>query len=216
MGLTAVFIGLEAVTDEELNLMNKESPAGDNIKAIEVLKRNQVDTYGSLIPGQDYLKEDWERLWKFIEKTGLYYVNISPMTPLPGTDMWENYKDQLTVPIDAHGLFDLSHMLLPTKLDLRTYYRELLKLYQKTIFNLRRAKKHTYRTLPSIWSWQYYRILRGSLKIRKQFLNAHKHHSPAELKIALYKGKEMPNLDYSTKSNHPSFLLEKSHGLDHA
>tara|TARA_B110000046_G_scaffold391_1_gene539 strand:+ start:4059 stop:5570 length:1512 start_codon:yes stop_codon:yes gene_type:complete len=205
LGLTAVFIGLEAVTDSELDQMNKESPATENIKAIEVLKRNKIDTYGSLIPGQNYLKEDWDRLWKFIQETGLYYVNISPITPLPGTDIWNDFKGQLTVPEDAHGLFDLSHMLLPTKLSLKAYYRELLSLYQKTIFNLKRAKNHTYRTLPSVWSIQYYRILRGSLKIRKQFLNAHKHHSAAEIKIAQFKGAEVPQLTYKTKLRHPSF-----------
>jgi hopanoid C-3 methylase len=205
LGLKAVFIGLEATTDDELTMMNKESPAEENLKAIEVLRRYKIDTYGSLIPGPEYEKKDWDRLWKFIEDTGLYYVNISPATPLPGADMWRVYKDQLTVPFDAHGLFDLSHMVLPTKMELKDYYRELLRLYSRTILSLSRAKNNTYRTLPSVWSLKYFRILLGSLKIGRQFINAHNHHSEKEIALARYKGEPVPGLDFQQKFNKPSF-----------
>jgi hypothetical protein len=185
--------------------MNKESPADDNLKAIEVLRRHRIDTYGSLIPGPDYEKKDWDRLWKFINDTGLYYVNISPATPLPGADMWDDYKDKLTVPVDAHGLFDLSHMILPTKMPLKDYYRELLRLYGRTILSLTRAKNNTFRTLPSIWSLGYFRILQGSLKIGRQFMLAHHHHSAKEIALAQYKGEPVPGLTFETKLQHPSF-----------
>ena len=81
MGLKAVFIGLEATTDEELNDMNKQLPAHYNSKAIEILRKHKIDTYGSLIPGADYQPKDWQRLMKFIKDHKLYYVNISPATP---------------------------------------------------------------------------------------------------------------------------------------
>lgn len=205
LGLSAVFIGLEAVTDTELTSMNKELPAVDNIKAIEVLRKYNIDTYGSLIPGADYSVEDWDRLWTFIKDNGLYYVNISPHTPLPGADMWEEFKDQITVPEDAHGLFDLSHMILPTKMPLKQYYRQLLKLYARTILNLARAQKVAQRTLPSIWSMKYVRVILGSLKIGRQFWTAHKHHSPKEIAIATYKGEPVDGLTYKSKLSHNSF-----------
>ena len=84
LGLHAVFIGLEAATNTELDSMNKESTVDYNRAAVAMLKKYKVDTYGSLIPNPDYTKEDWKRLWDFIEETGLYYVNISPLTPLAG------------------------------------------------------------------------------------------------------------------------------------
>ncbi len=205
LGLSAVFIGLEATTDVELSLMNKEGEAWQNRKAIEVLRKYNIDTYGSLIPGAEYTRYDWERLWTFVKETGLYYVNISPHTPLPGADIWDIYKDKITIPVDAHGLFDLSHMLLPTKVSLKTFYRELLWLYVRTILNFSRANKVTQRTLPSIWSLKYLRVIWGSLKIGKQFWFAHKHHSVKEIAIARYKGKRPKNITYETKFKHPSF-----------
>ena len=188
LGLSAVFIGLEAATNRELDLMNKECTVDYNRKAIEILRKYKVDTYGSLIPNPDYLPEDWKRLWKFIEETGLYYVNISPLTPMPGTVIWPQYQQNTTVPREAHGLWDLSHVLLPTRMSLKPYYRSLLTLYAKTILNIFRAKKHAQRTLPSIWSWKYLRLLWGSLKIGKQFWFAHTHHSAHELKRAMDRG----------------------------
>jgi len=119
LGLRAVFIGLDGVTDEELKHMNKQSSAHYNRKAVEVLRKYEVDTYGSLIPGADYEKKDWDRLWQFIEDAKLYYVNISPATPLPGAMDYDAQKSKLTVPVDAHGLFDLSHQLMPTKMPLK-------------------------------------------------------------------------------------------------
>lgn len=205
LGLSAVFIGLEATTDDELNSMNKELPASDNYKAVEILRKYKIDTYGSLIPSPDYEREDWERLWQFIEKTGLYYVNISPHTPLPGAEIWDDYKDKITVPEDAHGLFDLSHIILPTKMPLKDYYRELLRLYSRSILSLSRAKNVTQRTLPSIWSWKYARILVGSMKIGWQFWSAHRHHSPKEIAIARYKGEPVAGLTFETKWAHPCF-----------
>lgn len=205
LGLRAVFIGLDAVTDEELKNMNKQSSASYNRKAVEILRKYEVDTYGSLIPGANYEKKDWDRLWQFIEDAKLYYVNISPATPLPGAMDYLAQKDGLTVPADAHGLFDLSHQLMPTKMPLKQYYRQLLYLYWKTIMNFRRAKKNTFRTLPTLWHKDYWHIILGGLKIGRQFYFAYKHHTPKEIAIATYKGRTVPDLTYEDKFSHPSF-----------
>ena len=188
LGLAAVFIGLEAATDGELDAMDKESTVDYNRRAIAVLRRHGVDTYGSLIPQPDYEHEDWERLWRFIDETGLYYVNISPLTPLPGTLIWDDYCERLTVSRRAHPLFDLSHVLLPTRVSLREYYRELLRLYVRTCLDIRRANRLTLGTRPPVWSRKYLRLWLGAVRIWLQMRNAHRHHSPAQLARARDRG----------------------------
>jgi radical SAM superfamily enzyme YgiQ (UPF0313 family) len=205
LGLKAVFIGLEAVTDEELIDMNKQMPVDYNKMAIEILREYKVDTYGSLIPGAEYKRKDWDRLWEFIKSSKLYYVNISPATPLPGAENYNDLKESLTVPEDAHDLFDLSHQLSPTRIPTKKYYRELLKLYAKTILNTKRASENTFRTLPSIWSLDYWKIILGALKIGQQFFNGHKHHSEKELKISRYRGIALEQHSFNDKFEHPSF-----------
>ena len=191
LGLKAVFVGLEAVTDGELDGMNKETSVDQNREAIRVLQRSGIDIYGSLIPQPDYTVDDWKRLRAFIRETGLYYLNISPLVPLPGTSEYETWKDRLIVPREAHGLWDLSHAVVETRLSLRMHYWQLLITYATVIFNLRRAKRVTQRTLPSIVSWNYARLLWGAAKIGLQFLGAPRHHSEAELAVAMDRGPEV-------------------------
>jgi hopanoid C-3 methylase len=206
LGLSAVLIGLEASTDHELESMSKECTVDFNRRAIEVLRRHGVDTYGSLIPQPDYMPDDWARLQKFIEDNGLYYLNISPLTPLPGTTIWNDYKDKLTVSRSAHGLWDLSHCLLPSKMPLKKYYRSLLGVYIRSILDIRRANRLTLRTRPSVWTPKYLRLWMGALKIMLQFLGAHRHHSPRHLKRAMDPGPEVPGLNQNrlTGSVRPS------------
>jgi radical SAM superfamily enzyme YgiQ (UPF0313 family) len=191
LGLKAVFVGIDAITDRQLDLMNKESSVEQNLEAIRVLQRHGVDVYGSLIPQPDYTVEDWKRLRAFIRDSGLYYVNISPLVPLPGTSEHDVYKDALIVPREAHGLWDLSHAVVKTRLPLAEHYRQLLITYASVIFNLRRARRVTQRTLPSVWSWNYLRLLWGAAKIGWQFLGAAGHHSPRQLRIAADRGPEV-------------------------
>lgn len=214
LGLTAVFIGLEAATNAELTDMDKDTEVRQNIRAIEVLRNYQIDTYGSLIPGADYTPQDWKRLWQFIKENRLYYVNISPMTPLPGSVVYPAQKPLLTVPEDAHSLFDLSHMLLPTRMSLKRYYRELLWLYARTILNVVRARKVAQRTLPSVWSLAYVNVLLGSLKIGRQFWNAHKHHSSKEIALARYKGEPLKTVTFESKFSNPCFAKPVTHTND--
>lgn len=191
LGLKAVFVGLEAVTDAELEGMNKETGVDQNLEAIRVLQRNGVDIYGSLIPQPDYTVDDWKRLRRFIRDSGLYYLNISPLVPLPGTSEYDVYEDRLIVPREAHGLWDLSHAVVRTRLSLRQHYWQLLLTYASVIFNLRRARHVTQRTLPTLWSWNYLRLLWGAARIGIQFLGAPWHHTPRALRVAMDRGPEV-------------------------
>ncbi|NNE02817.1 MAG: radical SAM protein [Flavobacteriaceae bacterium] len=198
IGLTAVLIGLEASTDTELNSMNKESCVNYNYEAIRVLSRNGVETYGSLIPQPDYTDEDWKHLYEFIEDTGLIYVNISPLTPLPGTSEYEKWRSKITVPRKAHGLWDLSHVLLPTNDSLKKYYQKLLWLYVKTCMNLGRIKKHSIRKLPPWYNVKRFRLIKGILKCYLQFRFAHWHHRRRFINKAMYRGPDVAGLRYKT------------------
>jgi hopanoid C-3 methylase len=185
LGLVAVIIGLEAATDDELAALEKNCTVDCNREAVRVLRKYGVDPYASLITRPEYTAEDWNRLQVFIDHQRIYYINISPLTPLPGTATWDMYGDRITVSRRAHGLWDLSHCLLPTRAPLKEYYRSLIKLYSKTLLDTRRARKDTLRTRPPIWSLKYLRILVGMLLIFVQFWHIHRHHEPAQLTRAM-------------------------------
>ncbi len=188
LGLSAVLVGLEAVTDRELRAIDKGTTVDENRRAIEVLRRNRVDVYGSLTPRADYLPEDWERLWRFVDETGLVYLNVSPLTPLPGTDLWAAEAGRLTVPRRAHALFDLSHCLLPTRMPLRDWYRALLRTYARACLRPLRTRRLVARPLPPFWSRRSLRLWWGALRVWLQLRRAHRHHEPALLARALEPG----------------------------
>lgn len=196
IGLSAVLIGLEASTDMELSGMDKESTVDYNRKAIEVLTKNNVDTYGSLIPQPDYTKKEWQRLFDFIEETGLYYLNVSPLTPLPGTPIFEDWQDKITVPRKAHGLWDLSHVIVPTKVSIKEFYKGLLWLYAKSCMDLNRARKLSLRKRPPWYSRKYFRLYLGVLRCYWQLRNAHHDHSKKNIAEAMDRGPEVPGLTY--------------------
>ena len=190
LGLSAVLLGLEAPTQGELDSLAKRTTVDHNRRAIEVLRRHGVDTYGSLMPRPDYEPADWERLRRYIEDNGLYYLNISPLTPLPGTAIWERYEGSLTVSRRAHGLWDLSHAVLPTRMPLKAYYRELLRTYAGAILDLRRARRLSLRRRPPLWSPAHLRLLWGAVRVYVQLLVAHRHHAPRAIARAEYPGPE--------------------------
>jgi radical SAM superfamily enzyme YgiQ (UPF0313 family) len=188
LGLQAVFIGLEAATDPELDSMDKRATVDHNRRAIALLRKHRIDVYGSLIVQPDYTEEDFERMKRFIDENGLYYLNISPLTPMPGTLIWEQYRDRLIVGREAHGLWDLSHTVLPTKLPLKRFYRLLLGVYTHACLSPWRARRLDLPTAPPIWSPKFLRLWVGALKIAAQFLSAHRHHTPRELARAADRG----------------------------
>ncbi len=201
LGLTAVIVGLEATTDAELQSLEKRCTVDDNREAVRVLRDFGVDIYASLIPRPDYTRSDWDRMFEFIEQNELYYVNISPLTPMPGSPIWREHENRVCVDRSAHGLWDLTHCVLPTREPLKTFYRNLLRLYARTVLNIGRANRLTLRTRPPIWSFKYLRLWWGAVRIFCQFLRAHRHHSPAEMAVAMDRGPDVNGLEFRAGDN---------------
>lgn len=200
LGLSAVIVGLEAGTNQELTEYEKSCTVEENRRAVRVLQEHGVDVYASFIPGPDYGAREWEQLFRFIDDNNLYYVNISPLTPLPGSPMWPTFEKHVTVDRRAHGLWDLTHCVLPTRTPLKSYYRNLLRVYARTVLNIRRANRLTLRTRPPVWSPKYLRLWLGAWKIFRQFKTAHRHHAPSELATAMDRGRDGCGASYRYQS----------------
>ncbi len=132
IGLSAVIVGIEAASQEELDSYNKKSLVTDNERAIAILQKYDIECYGTVILGIDWDKTHFDNLYAFIKKTGLIFVNLQPLTPMPGTGMLETFLDQLIIPYEDHEKWDMAHLVVrPTRLSIRSYYLQILKLYYK-------------------------------------------------------------------------------------
>lgn len=172
VGLRAVIVGVESPHPEELNRYNKGSSVELNEKAVEILSRHGVECYATLIMGLDWEKRHFDTLYTWLKQNKLCFINLQPLTPLPGTNLYNEYKDRLIIPRERYELWDLANLVVaPGRLPVRGYYLNILKVYFKITFNAQstlRNLKHG--LLPclklslGVWavSWQYVsKVIKG-------------------------------------------------------
>lgn len=131
IGLERVFVGIEFLRDEDLNFIGKKSTSKDNEGAIRILHDLGIDVYASFILRPEFTKADFAALRNYCRQLELSYASFAVLTPLPGTDLYQEVKDQLI--IHNYDYFDFIHTLLPTTLSLKEFYAEYHDLYIKGI-----------------------------------------------------------------------------------
>ncbi|MCL1918075.1 MAG: B12-binding domain-containing radical SAM protein [Peptococcaceae bacterium] len=133
VGLSAVFIGLESFKQNELENFNKHTTVEINLRAVRVLEDTNILTYCGIMVGQDWDRADFDGLITYLNGLKYPLVNIQPVTPIPGTPFHESVRSDLTVGLDRCEIWDMAHVLLkPTKMTEKEYYRNILRVYQKT------------------------------------------------------------------------------------
>ena len=151
IGLERVFVGLEFMRDADLKLIRKGSSVQNNTMAVKVLKSLDIDIFPTFIVRPEFERGDFSDLRKYCLDLDLNFIGFSVLTPLPGTDLYNDVKDRLIT--SNYDYFDFFHTLLPTRLPLKDFYRELTMLYKrsrslKNRINLMR--KYPLRELPSL------------------------------------------------------------------
>ena len=130
-GKMQVFLGLESVTDEGLAAVNKKNTADNNVRALQILKELGVGATCNFIVDPAWDHDDFARLRDWIEEMNAWISGFSILTPLPGTDLWDTAKSDITT--HQWEMFDIVHTVLPTKLPLREFYEEYSRLWRHVL-----------------------------------------------------------------------------------
>lgn len=130
-GQLAIFLGLESVTDEGLDAVNKSNTMANNARALAILREMGVGYTPNFIVDPAWDHEDFARLRDWIEETGAYNSGFSILTPLPGTDLWETAQRQVIT--RNWEMFDIVHTVLPTTLPLKDFYEEYSRLWRHVL-----------------------------------------------------------------------------------
>jgi hopanoid C-3 methylase HpnR len=127
LGLTIMFIGLEAIDAEGLQRFRKRIDLDRNMAALEAARSLGISVAINLIadPSWDRTRFETIRQWCLAIPE---VVNLSVTTPYPGTEIWQTEQRRLTT--RDYRLFDIQHAVLPTKLPLPEFYAELVKTQQ--------------------------------------------------------------------------------------
>lgn len=131
IGLERVFVGLEFFRDEDLDYIRKRSTSKDNEDAVQILHALGIDVYASFIVGQHFRRADFAALREYCRRLELNFASFAVLTPLPGTDLYHEVRDQLITHNYDH--FDFIHTQLLTALPLKDFYAEYHDLYTKGI-----------------------------------------------------------------------------------
>jgi len=119
-GLRAVVIGFEEIDDAGLAAMNKANSAAMNTEAISILNELGITIVGDFIISPDYDEGDFERLNAYLGSNRVDLPMITVMTPLPGTPLYQEYKQRIT----NHDLdyYTLTNAVTKTRLDEFRFY----------------------------------------------------------------------------------------------
>lgn len=159
IGLERVFVGLEFFRDKDLEYVRKGSTASDNEKAVEILHHLGIEIFASFIVRPEFNRADFASFRQYCRNLALSFTTFAVLTPLPGTDLYEEVKSQLIT--HNYDYFDFIHTLLPTTLPLKEFYEEYYQLYRRAIpftRSLTLLRKFPLREIPPLL-FRHYRIL---------------------------------------------------------
>jgi hopanoid C-3 methylase len=124
LGLNTMFLGLEAIDEEGLKRYRKRVTLNKNFEALEYARSLDITVAVNIIADPSWDRERFKvvRDW-CLEIPEV--VNISINTPYPGTETWHTESRRLTT--RDYRLFDIQHAVLPTKLPLEEFYKELVE-----------------------------------------------------------------------------------------
>lgn len=170
LGLDFMLLGLEAIDAEGLETFRKRTTVDKNLEALEVANSLGIMSAINLIADPSWDRERFEIIRQFCEEVPIF-VNISVLTPYPGTETWHTESRQLTT--RDYRLFDLFHAVLPTRLPLEEYYQELSRT-QQVIYD----KYLGWKGLFIIAGITARNLLRGQINFLKTFLNFNQTYNP--------------------------------------
>ena len=152
IGLERVFVGLECIRDADLKSLRKGSTVAYNVAAVKILKRLGLDIWPMFMVRPDFNRQDFADLCKYCRELEFEFIGFSVLTPLPGTDLYQESKDRL-ITCD-YDFFDFFHTLLPTSLPKEKFYGELVNLFRSSRSfrnQIRLMRKYPVRELPPLF-----------------------------------------------------------------
>ncbi|MFR0354887.1 hopanoid C-3 methylase HpnR [Streptomyces sediminimaris] len=124
LGLAYMFLGMEALDAEGLDRYRKRTSPDENFRALEAARALGISVAINLIVDPDWDAERFRVIREFALSVP-EIVHLTVMTPYPGTEIWHTESRRLTT--RDYRLFDIQHAVVPTRLPLAEFYRELVR-----------------------------------------------------------------------------------------
>ncbi len=172
-GLQAVIVGIESQRETDLKDYRKGTSLEINESCIRVLRELNIELYATLIIPMDFTKADFKDLRKWLRTQEVRFVNLQPLTPMPGTEIFEEYLPHLIEKREDYAKWDMAHVVLkPKHMTIKKFYYEVLLSYYRIVMRPKNIKamiekygfKECFKMFKgsSFVSWQYFmKIVKG-------------------------------------------------------
>jgi hopanoid C-3 methylase HpnR len=124
LGLRYMFLGIEALDEQGLDLFRKRTSPDVNMRALQTARDIGITVAINLIVDPQWDERQFELVREFALSVP-EIVHLTVITPYPGTEIWGTQSSKLTT--RDYRLFDIQHAVLPTRLPLARFYEELVK-----------------------------------------------------------------------------------------
>lgn len=123
-GCRYLFIGLESICQRSLNDVNKPFKAISYSKAIAKIRKKGILIHAGFIFGMDSDDRDiFRRTLQFCRNTMIDFVAFHPLTPFPGTALFDRLKEQ--------GRLLANYTFSPKNLTHRQLVKRIVKTYER-------------------------------------------------------------------------------------
>lgn len=147
-GLIGLLSGYESNDDDNLAALRKKSTFDKNKAANRLLNELGICSTGIFMVRPDWTTEQFDSLYDYIRTLDVGIPLVTILTPLPGTQLYRAYKDQLVT--TDHRLFDLLHAVLPTRLSRADFYANFARSVDEIRPSTSRAMKNMLRVRPGL------------------------------------------------------------------
>jgi radical SAM superfamily enzyme YgiQ (UPF0313 family) len=116
-GCFNVYIGFESINPDTLALYNKNQIVEDINECIKILKRHAINIHGMFVLGSD--TDDIQTIrntQKYAKRLGIESVQFMMLTPLPGTPVFQELKNQGRLIHTDWSKYDAHHAVFEPKL----------------------------------------------------------------------------------------------------
>ncbi|HOZ60717.1 MAG TPA: radical SAM protein [Smithellaceae bacterium] len=129
VGLYAVIVGFEDISDERLSSYNKKYQGNVISRAIEILHKLGIVIIGDFIASPRDEEDDFKKLENFILKHQIEVPVISVLTPLPGTQLYKTMKKDII--IDDLDYYTFTNAVTATKMPAKVFYQTYAGLMKR-------------------------------------------------------------------------------------
>lgn len=134
-----LFFGFEAATDRALAALGKDATVSDTEEAVRICRELGFGVTGNFVVDPDWGESDFEDLWALLDRVRLDRVGFTVLTPLPGTDYYEQQRARVAE--KDFSRFDMHHLLWEPRLGRRRFYELMVESWKRNVLSSGNASR---------------------------------------------------------------------------